>query len=371
MLSVLMLPVYAKWGLNYVALKALLQVLFLLSLPCFYFIGRLCGLDVAGSLFAMLTFACSSIMLNMKESICSEAPFLLFSGAALALILWVRQSKNDDRRPLLWGLVAGVLLLLAYASRAAGMALILAFVLSELWSARRLRVFGIAAIFTLAIGLGIYTRWVYNGGLYGNEFYFSASAYKRNLVGYLKSPAQLWGSVHVNVLRYALAGVSLVLAGIALCRRTLQRPGVLEFYFWITLAMITSLTAGAGYRYMLPIFPLYCVYMVEGASFCAERFVPSRARIAVAAFYGVFLLGTASNVIAIQTGPVKEGIARPDFVAACQFIQTHTSPDEVLLESARPGLLSPAPVGPLPQDRRFRTIPRKVTCAECRIPAGF
>ena len=69
----LLAPVYREFGLNLVAMKILVQVLFLLAALACYALGRLRGLEAIPAATAAAAFALSGLVLSLKDLVLSDS----------------------------------------------------------------------------------------------------------------------------------------------------------------------------------------------------------------------------------------------------------------------------------------------------------
>ncbi len=316
----LLAPLYAEFGLDYVVFKALVGAMLLLACGMFYLVGRLRGLPPLGSAVAAGIFGLSGAALVIKESVVSDTTYLFFSGAALALILHVYRRGLDKTKPVLSGAGAGALLLASDASRAIGLSLVLAFALYELYKARRIRLFPVTAGVVFVAGYAAMAALVYDARSYGNQFWFDPHAYISNAEVYFKATAQIWAA-SPTPLRYALALVTLGLAALGWARAVRSRLSIVEIYAVTALIPVLLYTAGATPRYVLPLFPIATIFAVEAVLAIVGRVPAAMRRPALASSLTVAVLGCALNVHAAPRGPELEGVSRPSFIALCQFVE--------------------------------------------------
>ena len=184
----LLAPVYRAFGLNYLALKILVQAILLLSLCPYYVLARLRGLSPLASSLVVGAFGLSALMLQVKESILAEGPYMLVAGAALVAMVVAYERRWDETKPARSAMVIVCLTLLAYGTRTVGLTLVIAFGAYELWRARRIRRFGVYVLGGLAAALLFYTFAIYDSRGYGGQFAFQLGAYLRNAIYYARSP---------------------------------------------------------------------------------------------------------------------------------------------------------------------------------------
>lgn len=320
-------PAVALYGLDYGALRAVVQALWLLSGILFYVYARRNGMGAVASAATVAVVLLSSIVLAIKDSVLSESTYLVISAAALIYFDSLYRSEAI-RRPQLAGCVAGLLLLGAYLTRAPGIALVAAFFLHELYRARRIRAFGVAAALTFVAGFLWYRLTLYDGGGYSGQFRITPLTWARNVAEYLKSPAQMWGGMPA-VLRYPAALLTLALAAAGLARRVMRGPSVAEFYVVLYMIPLILYSSGANIRYIVPVYPLLLLYCAESVRWAAGAMPAGFRRPALAALAVFLIVGATANVVVAARMAAPEGPHLATFQEAAEWLKAHVSPDEV------------------------------------------
>ena len=316
-------PVYAIRGLDYVALKAVLVAFLWLSLPLYYFVFVHRGLPPLAAAWAIAVFGLSSIVLELKDWVVSDSLALFVSGGALLFIETAYRKGWDSSRPVLASAGTVALLFLSYLTRATALCLVLAFVIFEFLRARRIRLYGALTIAAFAVAFVVYGTLIFDPGQqYGSQFQFRPRAYLGNALYYIRAPGAFWGGAPAFV-RYLLAAGVLVLSGFAYARRSI-RPGVAELYVLIFAALLIAYSSGRGVRYALPILPLVLMYAAEGLL----RLLGSRAAVVCAA---AVLVMSVFNLRTLEAGVVRVGVAQASFAEVCGFLRNRTPADAVIL----------------------------------------
>jgi hypothetical protein len=328
--SLILAPVYARAGMDYSAFKTVLNLFLWLSLPVYYVFGIQRGLSPAVAAVIVIIFALSSHILAVRQMIGSDMVYLWLSGVALIFFTAVYQRGWDRAMPVRVAAGAAALLILCYLSRAAGLILIAGFAVHEAWRARRPRLFGIVTLGIVGAALLVYARLAFDPGQqYGRQFPVRPlAAYIENALHYLRTPAAFWGGAPA-VLRYGLAAVTLALAAAGFVRR-LRRPEITEAYVLVSAAVLMAYSLAADTRYVLPLLPLLLMYAAEGLIWASKGRKPVLVSCAAIAF-GASMF----NLRAMETGPIREGIAEPSFTAVCSYIRQNT-PSDALLVSWNP-----------------------------------
>ncbi len=319
--------------------------------------GRRCA-GKRPALAAAGVLAVNPTLLEYGHYILSEAPFTLFVMVALWLAL------RDDGKGAVFAVVAAAL---AFMTRTAGVALLVALPLAWVLEGRRRRALGAAGAAVAVIGGWVlYQRWAAPGrGGYLTELLlanpYDAGAGSVELSGlvvraaenswrYLESvlpqtlagPGSLGGASGVSVA-LGIAVAAGALAGWALRVREGLRP--LEvFALLYTGVILTWPPAWTDRRFLLPLLPVVLVF-----AFLAVRRFASRAQpwiswavpLVVAAFGVVWVAGAAPDRIACaasyRAGRPCDHPASASLYAAARWARNNT-PAEAIIVNRKPRL---------------------------------
>jgi len=324
----LLAPVYSRFGLNYTPMKLVVQLMFLLAAVTVYVLGRIRGLGLAEAAVSAAAFALSGLVLALKDLILSDSTYLAFAGAALCAVLAVEKNRWDEKKPLLAAFAVAALMLLAYASRAIGMALPLSFVLYEALVKRRIRAFNVAVLVFFAAGALFLSFSLYDARAYRSQFPVNPAGYFHNVLYYLRSPAALWHGAPVW-LRYPLFAASALLALAAWLRRIVTQPTMVEAYLVVVTVAVLAYSLGQSDRYLLPVLALYFLYSLEGLRWLGSgvgiHSWPSLA------FCATLLLGVGYNLRSLERGPFQEGVEQPAFLELAAYLQKQVNPDQLVI----------------------------------------
>jgi len=356
----LALSVVRSSGGGLVAFKAL-SIAFTTASLAFLFLFGTRRLGRKSALLVTGIAAVNPVLLEYSHWVLSEATFVLF----VLVALWAIDREDQDWH---WiGLALGAAVL-AYLTRTAGLALLLALVLSLGWHRRWTR-FGVAGLVTAA-AVGAWWRWVANavasGAVgYGTDFLrvnpYSAD---QGFVGpggllvragvnswmYASSvlPKMLGGDTGVPGMVTTLATIAaLVVLGSALLAwcRGIKRGRVPElfalFYAGLILVWPTLWTDG---RFLLPLLPVLLVLAADGlgqAFAIADRKAPGWTLPVVAA--AIMLLSVPINAQRVLvTGACRGERNRGDelacynpmwrsFVESARWVREETAADAVVV----------------------------------------
>ena len=359
-LPLMLVPVYAAFGFSVRAFKIVCDATLALSLwPIYLFSRRF--LAARSALLVALATAFGFLYVNVHNVINSESPYQLLSFASIVFVLWVYgRGKDISRQSWLWGLLVGLALAAAYLTRPIGAAIVLAVVIADLIRRRRISAF-IATLFLTFLALVFLNNSMFHkDGAYKDQFILSPVLIVRHAIAYVGYLSHLFASPLGNKFRYVLFVPSLFLAlnGI---RTSFRRFGLtfVELY-WAILLGVLSVYWAPNPRYLLPLMPIFLVYIFMGAESALER-VPKRYRLGLQwAAAAVLLIAPACNLLRIRTFNQDTLIATPAFNQLCRQVSERTGAhDYVLFWSPRVLALytgrssSPYPLSDPQQVQRF------------------
>jgi hypothetical protein len=330
-LPLMLVPAYAALGLNIRAFKIVCDGALALSLwPIYLFSRRF--LPAASALLAALATAFGSLYINTHNVINSDSPYQLLSFAAIVFVLWVCDGGRDiSPRGWLWGVPAGLALATAYLTRPIGIAIVLAVLIAQLIRRRRISAFMATLSLTFLALVLLNNSMFHKDSSYKDEFILSPVLMVRNAMAYLGYLSYLFANPFSNKIRYVLFVPSLLLAlnGI---RISFRRFGLtLVELYWAILLGVLSVYWVPNPRYLLPLMPIFLVYILLGAEAVLGR-IPTRYRPGLQwAAAALLLVAPACNLLRIRTFNQDTLIATPAFDQLCMQIAERTGAHDYLL----------------------------------------
>jgi hypothetical protein len=301
----LLAPLYKVFGLNLEAFKAEEVVFFVgaLAAACLFFQS---WLPPAWVLLFAAIMGFNPFFWNFKDDVLSDIPFLFF--------LWLEFLLLERRMP---AVLCGFVAYLAIATRGAGIVLLPAILLCELWRRRRISRYSAVVVLT-SLACLLVQRLVLGGdpvAAYGDVFRPSLAATLSNLTYYRNALPLYWG-VHSF---WAPLLVSVVLLAAALAGRREQEP-VLPLVFACFYVPVLVFWPYPSARYLMPLFPLFLFYALRGMARLG-KVATVIACVLVLAGYVSYYRGASYSNIPMATG-------RETFVAMCSYIKSNTLPGD-------------------------------------------
>lgn len=322
-------PVYAAAGLNLRIFKLMNAGFLVLSLwPAFLYSRR--TLSAGYSLLLIVVFGLSRFFFTAFDAIGSDAPYELVSLLVLLLLLRIFDKRLNETRPLIWGVAAGLAIAVAYLIRPFGLALLLAALAVEVWQERRVTLFMGALVIAFLPPLLLNNLLLHHDSSYASQFTFGI----KQVAGHAAALAGFFSYVFANplshVVRYALWALTAIPVVLAFSKRVRGGPGLSEFYVSIVLA-VSCVYWSPNPRYLMPIMPIFLVYMFEGFRSLAER-VPARFALPMkVAFAAVLLFAPTANAVLARPDPKDTLVTAPDYEALCAAVRAQTDAKSLVI----------------------------------------
>jgi hypothetical protein len=362
----LLAPLYALYGYNFLAFKTLTNALLALStLLIFLYVRRSTGDAVAWVI--MFAAGLSRFYFSVWNALGSDAAFL----AELFLVLLlqdVAEERGDlDRRPVLWGVILGAGAWYVYTTRSLGAALFIGMILREVWrnwprrSSLRSWLYLAALVATFVPLSLVSSRLWHSDSTYGGQFVLSPKIWLSHLITCLKLFSYIWINGLSNSLRVAAWAVSLPLALWGLFQRLRRGPKLSETFLICYMAVLIPYWNPVD-RYLGPLYPLYLIYAWEGMN-ALLRFtrggVATNLRYAAAAL--VIAIGL-SNLRPSNLQAPDPDVASPAASDVFAYFRKNTPADALIVahEPRWVGLFTGRPSSILPYDSRFSGIADRV-----------
>jgi hypothetical protein len=354
-LSLMLAPVYALFGLNLEALKGVIIASFTIFLAAYYWYG-LHHLDLPVSRYGIIVVIASNLWFwENKDLILSYFPFLMFAFLALVLMDQLYRKDIDPRRGIGLAVALGLCLYLAYGTRSVGVVLAATLVLTDLFH-QRFRKISLAVV--VALGVFLICYLAQNALLDTDKSYLASmgrlmsSPRSGTAVGaptagpaiYLES---IYGNVVQNSSRYVYVlwkywdngvvklgqGLLFLLTGIlamvGFYAQVRKRIGAGEIFLVLYVGLLLVVPFYVD-QYFLPIIPLYLLYVFRGAEtvgsarpFEPQIFVFGLLMLILVSFVGTYSTQTFADF--------PEGVEKRESVELFEFLRQKTPADSVIV----------------------------------------
>jgi hypothetical protein len=319
----LIAPVLAVFGFNYTALKIEVLLVFALGLWFIYALFRN-RLTQCQALSAVAVIGFNPVIWGMRDDLVSDLPFLTALYGTLLLFNWLDE-RYFGKPPAAWGIVAGAGIYVAYAIRQPGLALIPALVCFDAARLRRVRPFTMVAVVSAGAAM-VGQRLILGSDGRTGLFDFTPRWLASSVTQNVRTSAEFWSNAWAPAM-----GKVVFLAALALMAWGLWRALSMgtRLYDWAALfySLLILAYPFISIRYLLPVFPVLVAYMVLGFEGVFQWPRGARRTMAAAAALAIVLACYCSEYATAASGPIREGVSDPEFVAMCAYARGNTPPD--------------------------------------------
>jgi hypothetical protein len=337
----LLVPVYAVFGLNLTAMKAYVVLMFMVFLAVLAVTLRQ-RLSTPYVFTCLLLVGLNPYIWQHKDRLLSEAPYLVFAYLALLVMEKALSTDPAPRRPWAWGLLAGALAYLAFGTRTVGIVLLPSLLICELLRSRRVSVVSLAAMTSFALGVLLQKLLLRLDGSYLDQLVLDPWLYARIAVTLGKAMALFFENGYSFAVQAVLFFVLLPLALVGFWCRVRERVSVYEPFVVLSLLLLTVWPfAEYQRRFLIPILPLFILYVFEGlqqlGKVAALRSLERPAAVTLAL---TALLSYGACYTQLDFGPVREGISSRDSVALFRYVRRRTDPKKDVFLFQKPRALA-------------------------------
>lgn len=324
----LLAPVYYLYGMDLTAMKVEGVLLFLLTLLAVYaFFRDLLPFPYVLALIAL--FGLNPMFWEAKDNIGSDLPFLLFFYLSVNLVHYGRRDGPTWWR---WAALTGLALYCCYGTRSVGLILLPGLALYDLLRWRRLTRFTfVAGIVCVALIFAQRSLIGAEESSYFEMFHPTAATLAYNSVWYAKFLLMLWYPGPSMLYARIVYGLTVGLALIGAYLRFRKGWTIIESFLVLYLMLILVWHANQGFRFLLPLVPLYLYYVHLGLLALTGRWKgwgPAAALGALLLIVGIDYVGTYREA---NFGVIPEANGRQSFNELCRFVRESTSPKDVFL----------------------------------------
>jgi hypothetical protein len=326
----LLVPVYLLFGMNLLAMKVFVVLLFmaLLGVLAWLFHKRLPLPYVMGCL---TLFALNPYVWQHKDRLLSEAPFMLFAYLSLGLAE-IAQQAPSRRRAVVWGLLAGLAAYLAFGTRTVGVVLIPSFLLCDWLRQRRFGPASLAIAATFVAGVAVQKCMLVVEGSYLDQLIFDPALFVRIGLSLARALGYFLENGYSNAARLLLYACLLVPAAWSyLARLRGQRTPCELFAAFNCLILVFWPAAEYERRFLLPILPLFFLYIAEGLRRLEATSLRPVEKPAALVLSLAVLLSYAGCFTRMDSGPFQNGVNSPEAAALFDWVKKQTDPQDVFL----------------------------------------
>lgn len=328
----LLVPVYAFFGLNLAAMKVQGILFFVAALGMIYLTFKR-FISGAASLALIALLGLNPYIWDFKDNIVSEMPFLFFLFLCLYLIERAYRSERAGQIANSFVLGIGLSLYLAYGTRSLGALLLPCLLLADVLRRRKLwpSFFALKVAALFLVCFVIQRLFVQGESSYFDQLVGDPGIVLQNFERYRFAFTQFWFEPFPWIVRTPAFALFALLALFGYLLRVRQRLTVIELLPLPYMAIILVWPSYQGNRFLLPMAPLFLFYALVGieglSTLRLQRLVPY-------ALGGLLVVTGVSYALQVpqQDYPVlSRGIGTPEARELFAYLASSTEPDDVMI----------------------------------------
>lgn len=326
----LLAPIYWACGLNFMAMKMELVLIFLV----FVFVisrGFRGSLSEVSLLFLAALVGLHPYFAWFKNSIVSDLPFTLF--AFLALFQQDKLARRDQEGGA-WvqGLCLGLCMYLAYATRTVGVVLAPTVLMTELIQKRKWTGPTLLALGLFVIPMAGQAILLPGGASYLDQMGTSwLGIIAANCSRYAEAFFDMWGQTVPRLLRISIVlplGAFAVVGFVGTARQRIRCFHTFGILYTIMILVWPSYQAG---RFLVPLLPLFLYFAIAGCQLAGAWLPRKLDSVPTIAMGLLAMLGYLAAYTSMDRGPILSGIDHPAVKECFAFVRDSTPPDAVFL----------------------------------------
>jgi hypothetical protein len=327
----LLAPVYRLFGMNLLAMKAFVVLIFMAALVTLAVVFRQ-RLPLPYMLGCLALFALNPYVWQHKDRLLSEAPFMLFAYAALILAEKAQEREGSTSGSIAWGLFAGLVAYLAAGTRTVGVVLLPSILGVELLRRRRLGAASLGIVTAFSAAVLAQKLLLDLDGSYADQLVFDPVRYLRIGLSLVKAMGFFVDNGYSRAAVAVLYACLMALACVGYVTRVRSGVTVYELFAAFNFMVLTLWPeAESDLRFLLPILPLLFLYVGEGLRRLGGTSIGRVEKPLATALSLAILLSYAGKYTRLEVGPVRDGVSTPEAVALFDWIRGQTNSDDVFM----------------------------------------
>lgn len=328
-LPLLLAPVYRVFGIDFRAMKAMLVMVFLLSLSMILLAFRYdLPWPYMPALLALVGF--NPVFWMFKDIIATDMIFL--APLYFSFYFIHRAFRAESRIKIRDIVIIAGAIYLAYGTRAIGIVLIPCLIVwimmisvKPIRAAAVIIVITAALIFIQARASHAFTDYV---GHFGFNSIERTTDMTLQLIGYFSS---YWSNGYSNGAKLAFFFTLSALAAIGLAGR-IRKITMFELFVPSYVIPLVVLPITLEQRYCMPLIPIFIFYVLLGIR-SLTRLTGNQAveKFVLATVLAVALLGYAGVYSRQDFGPIKNGVTAPEAVELFDYVRKEIGEKEVII----------------------------------------
>ena len=346
--------VYKIFGLDLDMMRVMIVICFSIMLWAFdvYSDFRIVNKKLLIPILIMVAF--SPYYWETKNSVISDIPYTMFLFLSLIVSDKIDRTKIINRKIFCYAILFGLLSYLAYGTRSVGVFLIISYCINQIIRRRTTIYILFTPLVIFLILFLIQNVFLHSDSSYMDSFSTSdEEEMKSGMDVYIgkiiKLISSLFQNTNTNILNYAKvikwywqAGTTSVISIIVtIATGVLSIIGIIsvlkkntntgEIYFLVYTTILVISPFFQGFRYLIPIFPMYALYTFKVFDSSPKEFVGYGKRNIPLIMTFALVLVYISAYSKIEFGPYTYGLGKKETQEMFSYIKNNTPKDSVII----------------------------------------
>ena len=331
----LLVPVYYFFGMNLLAMKVEVILIFLLALFIIYLAFREeLEWPYLTALIALIGF--NPQIWAFKENVLSDLPFLFFAYLSFYLIHQAYRVNRPTASKLAYVLLIGVAIYLACGTRSIGLVLIPCLFFYHFIKNKKTGLFGISIILLITGLILVQFRSSDNISAYSDHL--GVNGLDAALIHIKKLTWALsifWTQYSNDPISQSLFVILSLLALTGYIARVVKRQiTCFELFVPLYLAPLILLPIALESRFLIPLIPLYLFYIFVGIKILSSLATSRGESVEKLAFAGMVIIVIATYSVKftrLDYGPIREGIGRAETQQLYEYVRTEIDKKDIIV----------------------------------------
>ncbi|MCI0663000.1 MAG: glycosyltransferase [Acidobacteria bacterium] len=331
----LLAPVYYFFGLNLIAMKVEVILIFLLALFIIYLTFRNeLEWPYLTALIALIGF--NPQLWVFKDHVLSDLPFLFFAYLSLYLIHQAYRVERTAALKMAFVILISAAIYLACGTRNIGLVLIPCLLIYHFIKSKKAGLFAIAIIMLIAGLIFIQFRSTHNISAYADHLGVNGlDAALLHIKKLIWSISIFWTQYSNDPIAQSLFVILSLLALTGYIARVVKRQiTCFELFVPFYLAPLILLPIALESRFVIPLLPLYLFYIFIGLKTVSSLTAWRRESVEKFVFAGMVIILTVTYSIHFTRqdyGPIREGIGRPETQQLYEYVRNEIDKYDVVV----------------------------------------
>jgi hypothetical protein len=325
---ILLSPVYYWFGLNLQAMKVEIILFFSVFLFIFWLTIK-DELPFPHQVAVITILGINPYFWEFKDQVISEIPFLLFTFVGLLFIQRAKKPHPSQKVSILYAVATGFIIYVAYGIRSAGGILLPCLLLYDLLVSKRLTSFAIIATAVAVPMIALQNVLLPAAtSIYVSLFTFKLENIYSNSIQYSLSMSTIMDNGYSRAIQLVFFAILCGFALIGYLISFRKNVTIYALFMPMYMGMVLIFSGFGGARYLIPIMPLFVLYIFMGVN---TKYPRGAERIILA----ILILGIFGSYAGKYTtenyGPITNGINKQEARDLFAYIRANTEEDAILI----------------------------------------